>query len=323
MKKQEKLVVIVGPTAVGKTEISLLAADTIDGEIISGDSMQVYRGMDIGTAKILPEEMVGPSGRKIPHYLIDILDPDEIFSVADFQRLAREAISSINVRNRIPMIVGGTGLYINGVVDPYHFAGMEINSDLRRMIREEAESMGDQYMHRQLEKVDPETARRIHPHDTKRIIRALEIYRQTGRTMTENLACAPLNSPRYRLAMVGLFMERELLYERINLRVDKMVENGLIEEVKSLLQHGYHDDLNSMQGLGYRQIASYLRGNLTKEEAIRLIKRDTRRFAKRQWTWFKRDSRIRWFNVGKFRENYLCGEEITRYICRTLETFVE
>lgn len=323
MKKQKKLIVIVGPTAVGKTEISLIAADTIDGEIISGDSMQVYRGMDIGTAKICPEEMVGPSGRKIPHHLIDILDPDETFSVADFQRLAREAITSINDRNRIPMIVGGTGLYINGVVDPYHFAGMEINPDLRRMLWEEAESLGDQYMHRQLEEVDPETARRIHPHDTKRIIRALEIYRQTGRTMTETLDHAPLNSPGYRLVMVGLYMERELLYERINLRVDHMVEKGLIEEVKSLLQQGYHDNLNSMQGLGYRQIASYLRGNLTKEEAIRLIKRDTRRFAKRQWTWFKRDSRIHWFNVGNIRENYLCGEEITRYICRTLETFVE
>jgi len=321
--EREKLVVIVGPTAVGKTEISIRIADQINGEIISGDSMQVYRGMDIGTAKVQEKEMISPRGRKIPHHLIDIMDPDANFSAADFQHLARKAIHEINGKGKIPLLVGGTGLYVNSVIDPYNFMEMEHDKNFRITLLDEAERSGPASLYHQLCRIDPEAAQRIHPNDVRRMIRAIEVFYQTGKTITELRSHRPDQSSPYSFVMIGLYLERDLLYPKINDRVDQMIKMGLIEEVSELLKKGYHPRLNSMQGLGYRQMAAYLTGILTKEEAIRLLKRDTRRFAKRQFTWFKRDERIKWYHITDFSEKTLCAEKITEYIGRTLGIPVE
>ncbi|MEL7566467.1 MAG: tRNA (adenosine(37)-N6)-dimethylallyltransferase MiaA [Dehalobacterium sp.] len=319
---KEKLIVVVGPTAVGKTEISVEVAAHLDGEIISADSMQVYREMNIGTAKIKQEEMISLSRKRIPHHLIDILNPDEDFSVADFQLLVRNLISDINLKGKTPLLVGGTGLYINSIIDPYNFTEQEANLELRNKLYKEAEQWGNYYLYNKLLKVDPETARKFHPNDLRRIVRSLETFYQTGKTIS-SIQKEHNNQSVYDLVMIGLFYERDILYQRINQRVDKMIEAGLIEEVYQLLKKGYSPHLKSMQGLGYRQIAAYLTGVLTKEEAIYLLKRDTRHFAKRQFTWFKRDRRIKWFNVNDFFKKSLCVEKITEYIGRTMGNSVE
>ncbi|MGI6684771.1 MAG: tRNA (adenosine(37)-N6)-dimethylallyltransferase MiaA [Bacillota bacterium] len=313
---------IVGPTAVGKTEISLEIAANVDGEVISADSMQVYRGMDIGTAKIKKHEMISSNGKAIPHHLIDILDPDENFSVADFQFLVRKLIQEINEKGKIPLLVGGTGLYVNSVIDPYNFPKIERDADLRKRLFKEGEHFGNEHLHRKLLSVDPDTAQRLHPNDLRRIVRALEIYYQTGKTLS-SIQQEQNNQLSYTTAMVGLFCERHDLYERINQRVDQMIRDGLIEEVHQLLKKGYSPRLKPMQGLGYRHIAAYLTGILTKEEAICLLKRDTRHFAKRQFTWFKRDQRIKWFNIKDYSKKIICAEKITDYISRTLGNAVE
>lgn len=323
MIEKEKVAVIVGPTAVGKTAVSIRTADILGAEIISGDSMQVYRGMDIGTAKIREEEMYAPSGKKIPHHMIDIVDPDEAYSAADFQEMVRKTITMLNKEGKLPLIVGGTGLYINAVLDPYNFIEMDIDEKYRQGKWEEAEKYGSHFLHKELADIDREAAERIHPHDTKRIIRALEIYHQTKKTVSELQKAPGESSQVYQVVLVGLFMERDLLYQRINRRVDQMIDSGLIDEVKNLLKKGYHPCFNSMQGLGYRQVAAYLNGILTKNEAINLIKRDTRRFAKRQFTWFKRDERIKWFNLERYENEYQCAREIADYIGRSLGIAVE
>ncbi|MDD2498393.1 MAG: tRNA (adenosine(37)-N6)-dimethylallyltransferase MiaA, partial [Desulfitobacteriaceae bacterium] len=250
MIEKEKVAVIVGPTAVGKTAVSIRTADILGAEIISGDSMQVYRGMDIGTAKILEEEMYAPSGKKISHHMIDIVDPDEAYSAADFQEMVRKTISALNKEGKLPLIVGGTGLYINAVLDLYNFTEMDIDEKYRQEKWEEAEKYGSHFLHKELADIDQEAAERIHPHDTKRIIRALEIYHQTKRTVSELQEGSGESNPVYQVVLVGLFMERDLLYQRINQRVDKMIDSGLIDEVKNLLEKGYYPRLNSMQGLG-------------------------------------------------------------------------
>ena len=290
MQEREKLVAIVGPTAVGKTELSLELAEQFEGEIISGDSMQVYRGMDIGTAKAAPHELA-----RVPHHLIDIISPAEEYSVAVFQESATRLISEINRRGRLPFLVGGTGLYIESVTHRFQFAQSAQDPELRERLQRMAETEGVEALHARLAAVDPTTAQRLHPNDVKRVIRALEIYESTGCKMSDYQLRAE-QSP-YQLLMIGLTMERETLYQRINERVDKMIEAGLVEEVRRLLDQGYDPSLTSMQGLGYKELVPYLYGEITLEKAIQDIKQRTRHFAKRQLSWFRRMKEIQWFDV--------------------------
>ncbi|MBO8127624.1 MAG: tRNA (adenosine(37)-N6)-dimethylallyltransferase MiaA [Peptococcaceae bacterium] len=316
MRKNDRplLVVIAGPTATGKTDVGIEVAARIGGEVISADSMMVYKGMDIGTAKPTIEERRG-----VPHHLIDVIRPDEDFSVAVYQDLAEKAIAGVAARSRMPLLVGGTGLYIRSVIEPYHFA-VPSNPELRRQLSEEARICGREVLHRRLAAVDPETAARVHPNNVRRIIRALEVYYQTGRPLSQFHECDRRRETKYNLLMFGLYLERELLYKRIEKRVDKMVEQGLVDEVKRLLQQGYGRDLVSMQGLGYKEIIYYLEGETTLDEAIRILKRNTRRFAKRQFTWFRRDKRIRWINMAEQGGVTGAAEEIIKALAGQLRT---
>jgi len=307
MQQKEKLVVIVGPTAVGKTELSLQLAGHFQGEIISGDSMQVYRGMDIGTAKATPEERA-----MVPHHLIDIIDPDEEYSVALFQSAATRLITEINQRGHLPFIVGGTGLYIESVTHRFQFAEAEHDPELRERLQRLAETEGVDALHRQLAEFDPITANRLHPNDVKRVIRAIEIYRLTGHKMSDYQHRAA-HSP-YDLVMIGLSMDRDVLYQRINERVDKMIEAGLVEEVRLLLDRGYQPGLTSMQGLGYKELVPYLYGEITLEQAINDIKQRTRHFAKRQLSWFRRMTEIQWFDMTDPEERPRVTETIMQIL---------
>lgn len=311
MEDEVRVAVIVGPTATGKSKVAVEVASRLGGEIISADSMQVYRGMDIGTAKLRPEDMYGSNGRYVPHHLIDIRNPDETFSVYEFKRLAEQAIAEITERGNLPLVVGGTGLYIKALL-----YGYELPENLGwTELREKFRAWPERELFERLKEVDPEAAGRIHPHDKKRLIRALEVYYRTGERMKREA-----RKPPYRVAQAGLIMPRETLYARIEARIEDMVARGLVQEVKELLDAGYSPDLPSMQGLGYRQVAAYLRGQITWEEAVRLIKRDTRRYAKRQITWFKQDKSIKWFLVERELE---IVDKITDYIGRTLGIIVE
>jgi tRNA dimethylallyltransferase len=291
------LVVITGPTAVGKTDISIEVAQRLQGEIVSCDSMQVYKYMDIGTAK--------PSAYEreiVPHHLIDVVTPDIDFNVARFQELAEAAISDITSRGRIPVLVGGTGLYIKAVVDGFLFPWEGASKEIRESLEEEAAKKGSAALYARLEEVDRPAARKIHPNDARRIIRALEVYITTGRPISEMWREGRRKKrARFdRLVMVGLVRERPALYERINRRCDKMIELGLVEETRQLLDRGYGKTLTSGQALGYKEIVPYLKGECSLEEAVELIKRDTRRYAKRQLTWFRADPRIEWLDIGLF-----------------------
>lgn len=286
------LLVLVGPTAVGKTKMSLSIAHKFNCEIISGDSMQVYRYMDIGTAKLPEHQREG-----IPHHMIDIVNPDEPFSAADFQQKAHERIAAIHRRGRLPFIVGGTGLYVEALCYGFEFSPSAGGDEaFRDEMKQYAARYGAQALHDRLREVDPQSAERLHPNDQRRIIRALEIFRATGRPMSEWLAGQAKVSP-YQLCLIGLTMERELLYRRIEQRVDEMIREGLVEEVQRLLDLGYSADLTSMQGLGYKEIVGYLRGEYSLEEAVQLLKRNTRRFAKRQLSWFRHMKEIQWVDV--------------------------
>lgn len=304
------LVVIVGPTAVGKTAVSIKLAKRVGGEIISGDSMQVYRGMNIGTAKLTEQDKEG-----IPHYMIDILEPDEEFSVAQFQEKVTGYITEILARGKLPILVGGTGLYVRSVIDHYDFSPVGIDNDYRQQLLKQAESNGNDFIHKKLQEVDPEAARRLHPNDIRRIIRALEVYRQTGRSINTFQYNEKTLPPKYHLGYFGLIMDRSSLYRRIEQRVDKMLEDGLAAEVKGLLECGCNPELISMQGLGYKEIIGYLQGLYSLDEAAELLKRNTRRFAKRQMTWFRRDNRIKWLTV----ENYQSTSEIANEIAGQIE----
>jgi tRNA dimethylallyltransferase len=286
---KQELLVIVGPTAVGKTALSLDLAKTFDGEIISGDSMQVYRDMDIGTAKVSLEEQ-----KEVPHHMIDLIDPDTPFSVQEFQKLARQKIAEISARGRLPMLVGGTGLYIEAVTHDYDLPHVPENPGLRDELRSLAESKGNEYLYRRLSEVDPNAAAKLHPNDLRRIIRALEVYYVTGKPFSSLKGKG--TSP-YDALWIGLTMPRELLYERINRRVDQMIKDGLVEEVKRLKERGYHLGLTSMQAIGYKEIMSYLNGEMTLDEAVHSIKKGTRKYAKRQLSWFRRLKEIHWFDV--------------------------
>lgn len=291
------LLVILGPTAVGKTAFSVELAAMLNAEIISGDSMQFYRYMNIGTAKIRPAETLSAAGKPVRHHMIDILDPDEPMSVADFQAQAAAKIAEIWERGHLPMVVGGTGLYLSALVDAYDLdstAGAD--TALRDKLHTEYQQLGRNVLHQRLAEVDPKAAAQISPNDEKRLVRALEVYLTTGKPISEQGRAA--ESP-YNLLMVGLLRDREEIYRRIEQRVDIMLADGLVDEVKGLLAMGYTAGLKPMQGLGYRQICSYLAGDISYDTAVELIKRDTRHFAKRQLTWWRRDERICWLRADQ------------------------
>ncbi|REE57372.1 tRNA dimethylallyltransferase [Paenibacillus taihuensis] len=293
-----KLLVLIGPTAVGKTRMSLDIAKAWNAEIISGDSIQVYKGMDIGTAKIKPEEQEG-----IPHHLIDICEPDHPFSVAEFQERCAALIPDITSRGKLPFIVGGTGLYVESVAFGYDFADAGGDEAFREEMRLFALAQGAEALHDRLRAVDPIAAERLHPNDQRRVIRALEVYHLTGGTVSEQLEGQKKESP-FELCIIGLTMDRAVLYERINQRVDAMMEEGLVEEVRGLLAKGVPSNAVSMHGLGYKEIVLYLEGHLTLEEAVEMLKRDTRRFAKRQLSWFRHMKDIHWIDSSEnFNKN--------------------
>ena len=288
------LAVIVGPTAVGKTEIAIEVAQQIHAEIISADSMQIYRYMDIGTAKPSLEERKG-----IIHHMIDIIDPDEEFSAADFQIGAKLHIQDIYKRHKIPLLTGGTGFYINTVCYNYTFSHAEKDDSFRKQLQSQAQQHGNDYLYKKLDKLDPAAAKKIHPNNLRRVIRALEVCVKTGKPFSYYEEKTKKQQSQYELLIYGLTRPREELYRRIDERVSSMLDDGLVNEVQKLLKMGYKRDLNSMQGLGYRQIIDYLYGEITMEEAVYLIARDTRHYAKRQYTWFLRDNNIIWLDVSK------------------------
>lgn len=296
-----KLLVLIGPTAVGKTKMSIEIAKNFGCEIISGDSMQVYRGMDIGTAKISVEEMEG-----VPHHLIDIHEPDHPYSVAEFQEQSQRLITEITQRGKLPFIVGGTGLYVESVCYGYQFSETGADEVFRKEQFRYANEHGAEALHQKLAEVDPETAERLHPNDLRRVVRALEVFHVTGVPLSTQLAPQTKQSP-YDLCLVGLTMDRQMLYNRIEERIDLMLSQGLVDEVAALMNKGFAPGLVSMQGLGYKEIVSYLSGEFSYEEAVVLLKRDTRRFAKRQLSWFRHMKDIEWVDVtdsGNFSANY-------------------
>lgn len=302
MKKKIDLLVLVGPTAVGKTALSLSLAREFHGEIISGDSMQIYKYMDIGTAKASLEERA-----VVPHHLIDLYDPDVSFSVQQFQKIARKQIEQVYLRQHLPMLVGGTGLYVEAITYDYQMPYVQEDTQFREELRRLAEERGNHILHDRLSQVDPRSAKNIHPNDQKRCIRALEVFHQTGRPMSELKGKG--ESP-YHLLWIGLDMPRELLYERINRRVDLMIEAGLIEEVKRLREMGYKQTSTSMHAIGYKEIHKYLDGEWSLEQAVERIKKGSRNYAKRQLSWFRRYQEIHWFDVTT--KNYL--EEIHQLV---------
>lgn len=292
------LIILTGPTAVGKTAASIGLAKAVEGEIISADSMQVYRGMDIGSAKISRKEMDG-----VRHYLVDVLEPEEEFNVVKFQRLARQAAEEIYSRNKIPIVVGGTGFYIQALLYDIDFTENDGDISLRQELEKTAEEKGPEYLHQLLQEVDPQAARDLHPNNIKRIIRALEFYRQTGQKISEHNRKERAKESPYRYAYFVLTDDRARLYDRIDRRVDAMMEAGLLEEVRSLRDRGVKRTCTSMQGLGYKELYACLEGECSLDEAVRIIKRDTRHFAKRQLTWFRRERDVIWLDKGRFLQD--------------------
>jgi tRNA dimethylallyltransferase len=285
------IAVITGPTATGKTRLGVLLAQDLGGEVVSADSMQLYRGMDIGTAKPTVEETRG-----VPHHMIDVADPEESWSAARYAEAAGRCVDDILRRGKLPIVVGGTGLYIDALLAGREFADAPGDTGLREALAEEYDRRGGEAMLEALRAVDPERAGKLHPADKKRVLRALEVYRLTGRTITEHDAASRLQPPRYRAAKLALdFQDRTLLYARIDRRVDEMVRRGLMGEVRGLLDRGLPPGCTAMQAIGYKEAALALRGELTEAEAIDRIKRESRRYAKRQLTWLRRDERVHWF----------------------------
>lgn len=296
---KEPLIILTGPTAVGKTKLSIALAKAVNGEIISADSMQVYKHMDIGSAKIMPGEMDG-----VRHYLVDELEPFEEFHVVRFQEMAKAAMKEIRSRGHIPILVGGTGFYIQAVVRDIDFTENEA-SPYREELERLAEEKGSTWLHEELKKVDPESAEAIHENNVKRVIRALEFYKLTGKKISEHNEEQRERQSPYNFAYFVLDDEREHLYRRIEQRIDQMMEAGLVEEVRKLKEMGCHQDMVSMKGLGYKEILDYLDGTYTLPEAVEILKRDTRHFAKRQITWFKREEDVIWMN----KQDYAYDEE--------------
>lgn len=294
MSKQP-LIILSGPTAVGKTALSIELAKRVNGAIISADSMQVYKHMDIGSAKIMPEEMEG-----VKHYLIDELNPEDEFNIVVFQKKAKAALKEIYENGQIPIIAGGTGFYIQSLLYDINFDNQDCNEEFRAELEQIAKKQGNEVLHERLKKIDPVSAEKIHANNVKRVIRALEFYHLTGKPISEHNETEQQKASPYNFAYFVLTDDRVNLYKRIDMRVDIMLKNGLVEEVKRLKEMGYHRDMVSMQGLGYKEILDYLDGKCTLEEAIYILKRETRHFAKRQLTWFRRERDVIWLDKQKY-----------------------
>ena len=301
------LIILTGPTAVGKTDLSIQLAKAVDAEIVSADSMQIYKYMDIGSAKVTEEEMQG-----VKHYLVDEIEPDMPFSVSEYKRMAEEYIDEISSRGKNVIVTGGTGLYLNSLIYDMDFGKSDANQELREELNKELEENGPAYMYEKLVSLDREAAERIHPNNTKRVIRAIEVA-MSGEKMNDFSKDLRYNK-KYRPIIIVLNRDRQALYDRINLRVDIMLKNGLIEEVKGLLEKGYTKDMISMQGIGYKEIIKYFDGEYTLDEAIEIIKRDSRRYAKRQLTWFRRYEDAKWFEIDKFDSAEELKDAVVSYV---------
>lgn len=291
MKKS--LVIIAGPTAVGKTDISIEIAKKLNGEIVSADSMQIYKYLDIGSAKPTHEEM-----QEIKHYLIDEIDPRDEFSVSEYKALAKKYIKEITSKNKLPIAAGGTGLYVNSLIYEMDFSNASSNKEIRDKLTKEYQEYGSEYLHNKLKEVDIKASQRIHPNNLQKVIRALEIFYTTGNSI-KDFSSELVESQDYNYILIGLNRDREELYERVNKRVGIMIDDGLIEEVKSLVNMGLKAEDISMKGIGYKEIIGYLYGDYDLDRAVYLIKRNTRRYAKRQLTWFKRYKKMKWFNLDE------------------------
>ncbi|WP_455715865.1 tRNA (adenosine(37)-N6)-dimethylallyltransferase MiaA [Anaerosporobacter sp.] len=309
-KENKPLIILTGPTAVGKTALSIRLAKVVNGEIISADSMQVYKMMDIGTAKIMPNEMQG-----VKHYLIDELMPEEEFNVVKFKELALTYMEEIYAKGKIPIIVGGTGFYIQAILNDIDFTETAEDTSYRQYLQQMADEKGAEFLYELLREVDEEATKTIHQNNVKRVIRALEYYHQTGNKISEHNEEQKQKESPYNFAYFVLNHERSILYDRIEKRIDTMLEQGLLDEVVSLYNKGYSKELVSMQGLGYKEILSYLEGECTLEEAVYVLKRDTRHFAKRQLTWFKRERDVIWLNKNEFNDN---EDKILENMCSVL-----
>lgn len=297
MEKKPKVIVICGPTASGKTALSIELAKQIDAEIVSADSMQIYKEMDIGSAKPTKEEM-----EEIPHYVLDFVSPEERYSVADYKKEAIQAIEKIIAKGKIPIVVGGTGLYIDSLVYGIEYPEIEYNPIYREQLEKRVETEGLEVLYEEASKIDPQAIKAISKNDKKRILRILEIYHQTGKTKTQQEIESRKQEVPYEYHVFAIDMERELLYNRINQRVDNMIEQGLIEEVIQI-RNKYTNYPTAMQALGYKEIVEYLEGNVTKQEAIEKVKQETRRYAKRQLTWFRKNKETIWINGLESKPN--------------------
>ncbi|MBP5773778.1 MAG: tRNA (adenosine(37)-N6)-dimethylallyltransferase MiaA [Eubacterium sp.] len=291
----KNLVILTGPTAVGKTDISIKLAKEINGEIISADSIQVYKGLDIGSAKISEDEMDG-----VKHYLIDVLDPTEEFDIYTFKTMSEKAIDEIYAKGKIPIIVGGTGFYIQSVLYDVDFEETEVNMEYRKELEELASEYGNEYVHKMLEEVDPDYASSIHPNNIKRVIRALEFYHENQTPLSKHNSEQRENESPYNFAYYVLNDDREVLYDRINKRVDLMFDEGLVDEVKGLKESGLDESNLSMQGIGYKEVLECLNNNISLEDCKELIKKNTRHFAKRQLTWFRRENTVQMIDYRDF-----------------------
>ncbi|MCA1009317.1 tRNA (adenosine(37)-N6)-dimethylallyltransferase MiaA [Halobacillus halophilus] len=283
---------VVGPTAVGKSKLGVEIAKRFGGEVISGDSMQIYKSMDIGTAKVTEQEMQG-----IPHHLVDIKEPDESFSVAEFQNKVQSLIRTISSRGKVPVIVGGTGLYIQATLYNFNFSEEKRDEQVIKRLEKEASEYGMEALYQRLQSVDPEQAEKVHPNNERRVLRALEVYETTGKVMSDYQKQQSNESP-FRPVIVGLEMEREELYNRINRRVDQMVEEGLIAEVKCLYDKGY-EHTQAMKAIGYKEFIPYFNGEYNVDRAVELLKRNSRRYAKRQYTYFRNKMNVRWYLISE------------------------
>ncbi|MDD4437338.1 MAG: tRNA (adenosine(37)-N6)-dimethylallyltransferase MiaA [Tissierellia bacterium] len=304
-----KIIVIVGPTAVGKTYVSVELAKKLNTEIISADSMQIYKGMDIGTAKITEDEKQG-----IIHHMIDIVSPDEEYSVSEFKYDAEKIIDRLSGENKIPVIVGGSGLYVNSLIYDLDFGNAKSNKKIREYYTYYYKEHGEDALYDKLMRIDPKAAGKIHKNNVKRVIRALEVYDITGMKFSELNTDIRKESNKYDCILIGLSMERKVLYERINQRVDEMLSEGLVDEVRSLIEKGYNKNLVSMRGIGYKEIIEHLEGSTDYEEAVSILKQNTRRFAKRQYTWFLKDKSIKWFSMDNLEGTDNTINDILDYI---------
>lgn len=305
------LFIIAGPTAVGKTKISVEIAKELNGEVVSADSMQIYRYMDIGSAKVSKEEM-----QNIPHYMIDIVDPSQEFSVAEYKEMAQGTIEDIFKRSKVPILAGGTGLFINSIICNYNFTEVSKDEEYRAFLTNLADKNGKEYVHDLLKEVDPESYKRLYPNDLKRVIRALEVFKLTGKPIgafaTDERILYDIP---YDLHYYVITMDRKKLYNNINKRVDIMLENGLIEEVQKLRQLGFTPEMQSMKGIGYKEILYYLDGKISLSDAVELIKQGSRNYAKRQLTWFRKDKRAIWINKDDFNnDDQIIQHIIEQYI---------